>query len=38
MVLTNDDLSKLVETNDEWIAARTGPHRTCLPALTGEER
>ncbi|MBE6860284.1 MAG: ketoacyl-ACP synthase III [Ruminococcus sp.] len=23
-VVTNDDLSKLVETNDEWIASRTG--------------
>ncbi len=23
-VLTNDDLSKIVDTNDEWIAARTG--------------
>ena len=23
-VLTNDDLSKLVDTSDEWIAARTG--------------
>ena len=23
-VLTNDDLSKLVETNDEWITTRTG--------------
>jgi 3-oxoacyl-[acyl-carrier-protein] synthase-3 len=23
-VVTNDDLSKMVETNDEWIAARTG--------------
>ncbi len=24
MVLTNGDLSRLVDTNDEWIAARTG--------------
>ena len=23
-VLTNDDLSKMVETNDEWITERTG--------------
>ena len=23
-VLTNDDLSKMVETNDEWISTRTG--------------
>ena len=23
-VLTNDDLAKLVDTNDEWIVARTG--------------
>jgi len=23
-VLTNDDLAKIVETSDEWIAARTG--------------
>lgn len=23
-VLTNDDLAKLVETNDEWITSRTG--------------
>ena len=23
-VLTNDDLAKLVDTSDEWIAARTG--------------
>ena len=23
-VLTNDDLSKMVETNDEWIRTRTG--------------
>ena len=32
MVLTNADLSKLVETNDEWIAARTGP-RPCQHLL-----
>jgi 3-oxoacyl-[acyl-carrier-protein] synthase-3 len=24
LVLTNADLSKFVETNDEWIATRTG--------------
>ena len=23
-VLTNDDLSKMVDTNDEWIKTRTG--------------
>jgi 3-oxoacyl-[acyl-carrier-protein] synthase-3 len=23
-ILTNDDLSKLVDTNDEWILERTG--------------
>ena len=23
-VLTNDDLSKMVDTNDEWISTRTG--------------
>ena len=23
-VLTNDDLSKIVDTNDEWITTRTG--------------
>lgn len=23
-ILTNDDLSKMVETNDEWISTRTG--------------
>ena len=23
-VLTNDDLSRMVDTNDEWIVARTG--------------
>lgn len=28
-VLTNDDLSQLVETNDEWIAQRTGIR--CVP-------
>ena len=25
-VLTNDDLAKLVDTNDEWIVRRTGIH------------
>ena len=24
--VTNDDLSRLVDTNDEWITARTGIH------------
>ena len=24
--VTNDDLSQLVDTNDEWITARTGIH------------
>ena len=23
-ILTNDDLSKIVDTNDEWITVRTG--------------
>ena len=23
-ILTNDDLTKMVETNDEWISTRTG--------------
>ncbi|MEG0564577.1 MAG: 3-oxoacyl-ACP synthase, partial [Anaerorhabdus sp.] len=26
-VVTNDDLSKMVETNDEWIVQRTGIKR-----------
>ena len=26
--VTNDDLSRLVDTNDEWITARTGIHTT----------
>ena len=26
-VVTNDDLSTIVETNDEWIASRTGIRR-----------
>ena len=26
-ILTNDDLSKMVETNDEWITERTGIKR-----------
>ena len=26
-VVTNDDLSKIVETNDEWITSRTGIKR-----------
>lgn len=26
-VLTNDDLSRLVDTNDEWIVSRTGIRR-----------
>ena len=34
-VLTNDDLSKLVETNDEWITTRTGIKRR--HRLSGEE-
>jgi hypothetical protein len=37
MVLTNADLSKLVETNDEWIAARTGP-RPCQHSLPVPKR
>jgi len=26
-VMTNDDLAKIVDTNDEWIVSRTGIHR-----------
>lgn len=26
-VVTNDDLSKIVDTNDEWISSRTGIRR-----------
>ena len=33
-VVTNDDLSNIVETNDEWIATRTGIRRRHLS--TGE--
>ena len=33
-VVTNDDLSTIVETNDEWIASRTGIRRRHLS--TGE--
>ncbi len=35
--LTNDDLSKLVDTNDEWIVQRTGIHerRVCDPSTEG---
>lgn len=29
-VVTNDDLSTIVETNDEWIASRTGIRRRHL--------
>ena len=29
-VVTNDDLSNIVETNDEWIATRTGIRRRHL--------
>ncbi|MGN0642685.1 MAG: beta-ketoacyl-ACP synthase III [Huintestinicola sp.] len=28
--VTNDDLSKIVETNDEWISTRTGIKERCL--------
>ena len=31
-VLTNDDLSKIVDTSDEWIAARTGIRRRHIAA------
>jgi 3-oxoacyl-[acyl-carrier-protein] synthase-3 len=34
-VVTNDDLAELVETNDEWIVARTGIHERRL-AVPGE--
>ena len=33
--LTNEDLSKLVETNDEWISTRTGIRKRHI--ITGEE-
>ncbi len=35
-VLTNDDLSKMVDTNDEWITQRTGikQRRICAPDET----
>ena len=33
--LTNDDLSELVETNDEWIATRTGIRKRHV--ITGDE-
>ena len=32
-VLTNADLEKLVETNDEWIASRTGIRYCIQPSL-----
>ncbi len=31
-VLTNDDLSKMVDTDDEWIRARTGIHQRHIAA------
>jgi 3-oxoacyl-[acyl-carrier-protein] synthase-3 len=31
-VLTNDDLAKMVDTTDEWIAARTGIHKRHIAA------
>lgn len=34
-VVTNDDLSKFLETNDEWISSRTGIHsRRCCTSET----
>ena len=33
-VLTNKDLEKLMDTNDEWIRDRTGWSASSLPALT----
>lgn len=35
-ILTNDDLSKMVDTNDEWIVQRTGikERRVCSPTET----
>lgn len=35
-IITNDDLSKMVETNDEWITQRTGikERRICSPTET----
>src|ERR1700683_1010116 len=32
--LTNDDLSKMVDTNDEWITQRTGIHERCIASET----
>ena len=31
-VLTNDDLAKMVDTTDEWIAARTGIRKRHIAA------
>ncbi|MEX0838942.1 MAG: 3-oxoacyl-ACP synthase, partial [Parvibaculum sp.] len=31
-VMTNDDLSKIVDTTDEWIVERTGIHRRHIAA------
>ena len=32
LVMTNDDLSKLVDTNDQWIRERTGIHQRHIAA------
>ncbi len=38
-ILTNKDLEQLVETNDEWIASRTGIRRAAVPnAAPAEHR
>ncbi len=29
-VVTNDDLAKIVDTNDEWISSRTGIRKRCI--------
>lgn len=33
--VTNDDLSKIVDTNDAWISERTGIRRRYITAPTG---
>ena len=36
-VLTNDDLSKIIDTTDEWIVARTGIRRRHIAAAPYNE-
>jgi 3-oxoacyl-[acyl-carrier-protein] synthase-3 len=35
-VVTNDDLSKTMDTSDEWIRERTGIHRRHIGGSTAE--